>query len=211
MKTVHPTLSLSTTKTTYYSVDGYGGHAGYQRYNWKEIRKTSTPFKNPMNGELDYYSTNDFYPTIIDWAAYSGPRHGLSYMTDARINELEFDKLCSPFISPGWHQVPDRNMRPGQWLGLLKSNMMLGAEFFYTCQFYNAGVEAPQDPRQYIWQFSTPAFAQSVFSYCDEFLFLGEIVKTKENGITTKLNLPVHEGPNFYAVVREYNLSLIHI
>ena len=201
VKNSHPSLSLPTTHTTYYSVDGYGGLNGFNKYDWEAIRETSAPFKNPLTGGINNrYSTCDFYPKIHVWATSQGSRHGLSYLMDARVEELLFgDKLSSPFVSPGWSQVPDLNMRPGQWLGLLKSNMMFGAEFFYTSHFYDDGVPSPQDPMQYIWQISSSACAHAVFSQNDNFLFKGIILGADDE----TLNQPVQESTNLYAVVRE--------
>ena len=50
-----------------------------------------------------------------------------------RRSEIENgDTLFSPFVAAGWSVAEEHNVRPAQWLGLLKILGAWGSEFYYT-------------------------------------------------------------------------------
>ena len=56
-----------------------------------------------------------------NWKTWQGPWHGLKWIVEARYHEIQDgDKLFSPYVAAGWDENPERDVRPGQWLGLLK-------------------------------------------------------------------------------------------
>lgn len=130
--------------------------AGY--YNWSEARKLNTP----INGQ--YYSTSDFYPRWPNnWRYWVAAWHGWQWFVESRHTELQLgDKFFSPFVSAGWDPNEENNIRPAQWLGLLKVMGNFGAEFFYT-GFFSLNSPFP-DSRNWVWQASTPSYAQATFS-----------------------------------------------
>ena len=70
------------------------------------------------------------------------------------------DDLMSPFLSAGWSQQAERNIRPAQWLGLLKVLAMWGAEWFYVGFF---SLRQPfQDSANWCWQALMPIYAQAL-------------------------------------------------
>lgn len=175
---------IGTPYYTEYAVDGVDGTDGVGSFRKKytEIRKLNSKLSN------QYYSTGDFYPrTPNNWYLSSGAWHGLYWFSMARHTEIKNgDQFFSPFISPGWSGNEERNVRPGQWLGLLKILVGQGAEFFYTGYFndnpcylcgptYNTDgslkqerIEYPSDPKGYAYQMAMPAYAQAITSRVED-------------------------------------------
>ena len=152
---------------TWYAMDGNDRH----RFDWSVSRQ----IMSPINGQ--YYSTGDFYPRwTSNWRKGKGAWHGWNWYVGARKNELATgDKLCSPFIAAGWDKNPEKNIRPSQWLALLKHLNVTGAEFFYT-GFFNLKKPFPK-PENYIWQAVIPSYAQAITSRYEEILRNGDILK----------------------------------
>ena len=69
------------------------------------------------------------------------------------------DELMSPFVSAGWSQQAERNVRPAQWLGLMKVLAAWGAEWLYS-GFFSLRAPFP-DPANWCWQALTPVYAQA--------------------------------------------------
>lgn len=79
------------------------------------------------------------------------------------------DKLFSPFVAAGWHVQSERNIRPAQWLGMLKLIAIWGAEFYYV-GFFSLGV--PFSPSQnWCYQAAMPAYSQAISSTYADILF----------------------------------------
>jgi hypothetical protein len=198
------TNSSSLVKNfTHYALD----HSPHRYYLWEETRN----IQSQMRGQR--YPTPDFYPYQTGWRYVSGAYHGLEWVTDSRLFELKDatnnvansfvsygkdaatgnirgkDHLFSPFVSPGWSREEFLNIRPAQYLGLLKVLGVLGAEFFYAGYFTdvwdeyktisnNPGYAAIQNtnagykyhPNRMIWQAAMPSYAQAVSSYYRDFL-----------------------------------------
>jgi hypothetical protein len=153
----HPTVDPSVVYTYYGLTQDPSGF-----YDWFEAKKYNTPINN------QYYSTSDFYVRYpYNWKDWISAWHGLKWFTESRYTELQQgDKYFSPFVSAGWDSNEENNVRPAQWLGLLKIMSNLGAEFFYTGHF---SLQSPwPDSRNWIWQAVAPSYAQAAFSRVED-------------------------------------------
>lgn len=130
------------------------------------------------------YPTPDFYPSTPDnWAIGRSSLNGFGIISEGRKKEIQLgDRFFSPFVSAGWG-AEEKNIRPAQWLALLKSMIMLGADFFYTGYFNITGKNGkwpdgfgPNDPRGYIYQAAMPSYAQAIRSWVPEFFTQGQLL-----------------------------------
>lgn len=164
---------LQNAKFTEYRMDG-------QRewnFRWEQMRYISTQIKG------QYYSTSDFYVRWpSNWKDWSGPWHGLKWMTQSRHFEIAAgDRLFSPFVAAGYDADAEKDVRPAQWLGLLKLLGIYGAEFYYSCYFneqgnYNPPNPPPYNPRGYAWQAVMPPYSQAVTSRYEDILRGGSLM-----------------------------------
>lgn len=167
-------LNWSKTYFTFYNI------AAIQPNYWPEysMRRTSNLRLNGI-----HYSTPNFYPARPDnWRQNRGTLNGYGIIADGRKREIELgDKLFAPFVSAGW-AAEENNIRPAQWLALLKSMVMLGADFFHVGFFNITGSKGwpngigPYDPRGYIYQAAMPTYAQAIGTRAFEFLTDGELL-----------------------------------
>ncbi len=167
----HP--RLLNAKYTEYRLDG---HPSYQ-LAWSQARFINSP----INGQ--YYSTADLYVRWpSNWKDWTSAWHGLKWVTQSRYFELALgDKLFSPFVAAGWDANPEVDVRPAQWLGLMKIMGMYGSEFYYTCYFneaasYNPPNPPPHNPAGYAWQAVIPPYAQAVSSRYEDLLRGGSLM-----------------------------------
>jgi hypothetical protein len=130
------------------------------------------------------YPTPDFYPAYpANWRLGSGALNGYGNIAFGRVAEINLgDKLFSPFVSAGW-ATEEKNIRPAQWLSLLKAMVMLGTDFFYVGYFNVTGAggkwpngAGPNDPRGYAYQVALPAYAQALGSHAWDFITQGELL-----------------------------------
>lgn len=144
------------------------------------------------------YPTPDFYPRTPDnWYIGSGAYNGYGLIANGRATEIALgDVLFSPFVSAGWG-LEEQNIRPAQWLALLKAMVMLGADFFYTGYFNvtSAGGrwpdgKGPNDPRGYAYQIAMPAYAQALGSYVYDFLTRGALLDPSGNDNMKRFRFP---------------------
>lgn len=158
--------ALANTKFAYYQIDGHDTY--HQKYS--EMRTINTQI-NGMN-----YATGDIYPRYPwNWRNFYSAWHGWQWVIESRYNEIAAgDKLFSPFISPGWDNNEEINIRPGQWLGFTKALAMLGAEFFYPGYFVES--TPYQKPENYVWQIAIPAYTQAVTSRYEDLLRNGSLM-----------------------------------
>ncbi|WNJ16406.1 hypothetical protein [Pontibacter sp. G13] len=179
---------LKEAQFGWYGVDG----GPVDRFEWKESRY----IQRPINGQ--YYSTPDFYPRWPgNWRKWKGAWRGWEWIDICRKVEIPLgDKLYAPFIGAGWATDPTENVRPSQWLGLLKNLGATGAEFFYTFHY-----NAKADPADYIWQVALPAYAQAVTSHYEDILRNGDLL-TDEAGLPIT-NHPVGD-PRIIFTVRKH-------
>ncbi len=181
---------LLNAKYTQYRMDG-------QRewnFRWEQQRYVGTP----INGQ--YYSTSDFYVRWPNnWKDWTGPWHGLKWMTESRHFEIAAgDKLYSPFVASGWDVNPETEVRPAQWLGLLKLLGMYGAEYYYTGYFneqgnYNPPNPLPYDPKGYAWQAVMPPYSQAVTSRYEDILRTGSLMPGDMIDVSHTPDIPYYQ------------------
>lgn len=164
--------ALANTKYAEYQISGSAS-----RHKYSETRTIN----KLINGQV--YATPDFYPRWPNnWQTGTAAWNGWKHIIEGRYYELQQnDKLYSPFIAAGWNEDEERNIRPAQWLGLLKALSMTGAEFFYTGFFneaasYTPPNPAPANPAGYIWQAVMPSYAQATASRIEDLLRNGSLL-----------------------------------
>lgn len=152
--------ALKDCRYTVYAIDGQNKY----RHDYKTIRTINSQINN------QFYATPDFYPRYPDnWKKWKGPWHGLKWLNISRKTEIALgDNLFSPFVAAGWDSIETNNIRPAQWLGLMKILGALGAEFYYP-GFFNTEKRLAI-PENYIWQAVVPVYAQAVTSYYEDIL-----------------------------------------
>lgn len=159
--------ALATTKFAYYQVDGQPNW----RLKYSELRQANTLMNN------QYYPTGDLYMRYpYNWRTWVSAWHGWQWAAESRKVELDLgDKLFSPAVAAGWDADETKNVRPGQWLGMLKSYAMAGAEYFYTSFF---SLQAPfPEAKNWAWQTVMPAYAQGITSRYEELLRSGYLTE----------------------------------
>ncbi len=173
-------LGWSKTQFSFYNVSAYNSNY-WPAY---KFRRTNNPVINNI-----HYSTPSFYPSKpYIWERAQGPLNGFYNIAEGRKREIEQgDILFSPFVSAGWGLEED-NIRPGQWLALLKSMLMLGAEYFYVGYFNVTGTTGwangvgANDPSGYVYQIAMPAYTQALYPYIESFLKNGALLN-KDGGV----------------------------
>lgn len=151
---------------THYALDGQTDY----RPVWNQSRTINTQ----INGK--YYPTGDFYPRWPNnWKAWAGAWHGLGWFADCKYYELQNgDDLMSPFVCAGWNIDETVNVRPSQYLAMLKILSNWGSEFFYTGYF---SLAAPYpDSKNWGWQTVMPVYAQAVTSRYESLLKNGTLL-----------------------------------
>ncbi len=188
---------------TFYNVSAY--NTPY----WPEysLRRNT----NTVHLSQFHYSTPSFYPSYpANWRTASGPLNGYSTVADGRKREITLgDTLFAPFVSAGW-DLEENNIRPGQWLGLLKAMVMLGAEFFHVGYFNVTGSKGwpngkgPNDPRGYVYQAAMPAYAQASVSWVYDLWRNSEIlnVRPPKDSLVYTYRMPTSKE-NHLVIVRK--------
>lgn len=164
---------LANTKYTYYAMQGKVNQSGTTDFGW-DWAETRDMNSTMVNGQ--YFSTPDFYVRWpSNWKDWQSAWHGLRWAQESRTTELSMgDSLFSPFVAAGWSNSEEENVRPGQWLGFLKTLVMYGADFFYTGYF---NINSPQtNPRNWVWQMAMPAYAQATMTHIGGFLKHGKLM-----------------------------------
>jgi hypothetical protein len=166
------------------------------RPEWNIMRNTTSDFIK--NGTAYKYSTAQYYPFQQFWKWGCCAFDGLDFTEDSRENEIfrtDFDNnplppdpYYSPFVAAGWEADEEFNIRPAQWLGLMKNHVAMGAEFFYTGFFgghfykstsyptYNRINASDLNAANYAWQAAMPSYAQALTSYVNDFYFDSELL-----------------------------------
>lgn len=159
--------SLSNTQFAYYQVDGQPSW----RLKYSEMRQANTLMNNQS------YPTGDLYMRYpYNWRTWISAWHGWQWAVESRKTELDLnDRLYSPAVAAGWDADETKNVRPGQWLGMLKTYAMSGAEFFYTSFF---SLQAPfPEAKNWAWQSVMPAYAQGIASRYEDLLRNGYLTE----------------------------------
>ena len=165
-------LFNSSTILLNYAVDGLPRY----RYNYEQLRET----QSQINGMR--YSTPDFYPRVPStWHKRSfSADHGFKWMSNCRNHELMFgDIRYAPFVAAGWDYNEENNIRPAQWLALLKAIGLMGVDFYQT-GFFDERVSPvtnlPAVPKGYVWQAASPSYAQATLTRLQPFFDSGDLM-----------------------------------
>ena len=188
-------LKLPELKNTWFTIYNVEG-GPINRFNWETSKSMCTKIKG------NYYSTPDFYPRTPDnWETWKGAWHGWKWINDGRKVEIKAgDKFFSPFVAAGWAYDPRKDMRPAQWLGLLKCLSVVGAEFYYTGYF---NLKQPYSkPKHYVWQAAMPAYAQAITTHFSDVFFNGNVLFDAKN--EPIITYPVNES-DVVAAVRKHD------
>jgi hypothetical protein len=197
-----------------YAVDGRDDYGQYFRYKYDIMRETNSE----IGSSGHYLSTPDFYPqNASKWNPTVGDRHGIQWMNEARIVELGVgmeDNRYAPYVSAGWEHYEEKNIRPAQWLGLLKAVGIMGVDLFHTA-FFNLGkIKTPepnsvswwQHPKGFVWQASTPSYVQGVYSRAEDLFTNGVLLPGDVNLVVTSpssgLSYKFKDSPNSLIMVR---------
>lgn len=214
-------LLKGKTKFSYYSVDGMGGHAMYTTRSWTQIKEVQKNFPTD-----NFYATPDYYPTAPHaWDKSYGAWHGTDWVRICRHVELaDGDRLFSPFVAAGWSDNPTQNIRPAQWLGLMKAFGVLGSEFYYTGFFGGVNklkdacgknvlqggnpIYIGQDARHWAWQMLVPSYAQAITSRYETILREGTLLQDPTlvtyGGLFEPYFALKAGGPNVYTIVKKW-------
>lgn len=153
---------------------------------WYDVGGTN-PFKydsmRTINSSLMGHrrASSYMYPQATQYWRYAPGGAITSLFNIFRSRQIEMaagDSLFNPGVSPGFSDggayisADEDNIRPGQYLGLLKYLSIIGADS-YTPFEYN-GFNGPGDPifpgSWRIWKLSTPGYAQAISSRVDALL-----------------------------------------
>jgi Ig-like domain CHU_C associated len=174
---------LQNTKFSKYLVSSVYEDSYFENYS--QHRFLQTPFVH--NGNINYYSTPPFYiRATYEWKQpQGGTNWGVRQIianpfnggSSGRKYEIAIgDSLFAPFISAGWTDE-SRNVRPGQWLGLLKILGLVGADYYHTGYFnvtsgnlFTTGTTFPVDPKLWCYQAVMPSYAQGITSRYEKYL-----------------------------------------
>lgn len=183
---------LKNTWFTIYNVEG----GPINRFDWSTSKTSCSSIKG------NYYSTPDFYPrTPNNWKTWKGAWHGWKWINDGRTIEIKNgDKFFSPYVAAGWSFNPENDIRPAQWLGLLKCLSVAGAEFYYTGYF---NLKKPYtQPQDYVWQAAMPAYAQAVSTHYADVFFKGNVLFDHQH--EPIVTYPVND-PDVLVTVRKHD------
>lgn len=180
-----------------YSVSGNEAYDGDYRYT--RLQNDPTPQTiDPLSDGSDRfrYSTPYIYPNnAYRWYYTLADRRGISWLLDARQAEIDAGSPWTmPYVSPGWSYSEEKNIRPGQWLGMLKVMGAAGAlsyipGFFVIPTDLGGGCswgvcndlhcadgdsacmsQTVQNPNHHAWQTLIPSYAQGVISRAEDIL-----------------------------------------
>lgn len=168
-----------------------GTYTNYSAYHVCSREPVIFEYKRARHGQPQingrYYSTPAFYPVNSGaWRSQPiGPYATMPTLLEGRKVEMELgpeESLFSPFVSPGWNTLPEENIRPGQYLGILKLLGATGAEFYHAFHEYNAANPAKMEaPKDFVWNAAMPSYAQAITSRFEPFLRFGYLMEG--NGI----------------------------
>jgi hypothetical protein len=181
------------TKIKNFSFYGFDAERQYG-FDYEKTRKLQGRMRQQK------YATPDFYPFLEMYQGYATARNGLNWIAQSRHfelmneparDEIVYDRttkdyLFSPYVNAGSARFECLNMRPAQYLGLLKVLGVMGAEFYYAgyfgefpaalfdtpslVQLRNAYPQQNFNPENYIWQAAVASYAQGTMSRAQDFL-----------------------------------------
>lgn len=188
---------LQKTKYTEYLLNGKNDFT----WLWKYTRNVSTPMRNDM-----HYSTSDMYIRYpYNWRMWVGAWHGYQWFAEGRLDEIAAkDTLFSPHVSAGWDRKEEMNIRPAQYLALLKLMNGLGADFYYVGFFHEGSAPWPL-PENWTWQKIIASYAQATWTNYAKIHRNSSIVLGEQS---TRYDPPV-PGPSLHLVSGDPRIIVI--
>ena len=185
----------SAAEYSEFEVEGTTAYFG----RWPILRDIMTPRKRPASTgpptalpPTIRYAKVDMYVTRPEeWDVGAGSWHGLDWLSMVIPSQIAAgDTLYSPFVSAGWSAAEEHNVRPAQYLGLLKCAAATGAEYFY------AGVFSPADSglfsrsQNWAWAAAVPSYAQAITQLWADLLDDGTLLEGDMPMPPVNYNLP---------------------
>ena len=160
---------LGTAAYSEFEVEGSTAYFG----RWPILREIMTPGGSaPVTKKTPRHATVDLYVTHPrEWDIGAGSWHGLDWLSMVLPSQLASnDSIFTPFVSPGWNAAEEKNVRPAQFLGLLKMIAAAGAEWFYTGFFSPADDGQFARSQNWCWVAAMPPYAQAITQLWAELL-----------------------------------------
>lgn len=118
----------------------------------------AAPTRGPRHATVNFYVTRPG-----EWDVGAGSWHGLDWLSMVLPSQIASgDHIYTPVVSPGWSAAEERNVRPAQFLGLLKCAAATGAEWFYTGFFSPSDNGVFARSQNWAWVAAMPAYAQAM-------------------------------------------------
>ncbi len=165
---VNTGLGVDTTAITWYDLDAMSWTYDTMRtiLSDRDERLRPTPHFYPQQPSRVWNSVNNL--------------QGLDRMFSSMSYHFESgDSLFNPAVSPGYNdrdeEVTDIAMvRPGHYLGALKTLAMIGADRFSFFMYH--GNTVPSQPNWRTWKLAMPAYAQALISRDSIFWYQGRLL-----------------------------------
>jgi len=195
--------AFDSTGFTVYIIEGLDGSVAFQggivsRYLLSKYKEVN---EDPVFGATTTFSFYPRYPW--NWRYWTGAWVGLQPFYESRTVETNTNiKYTTPFVACGWNVNEELNMRPAQWLGILKVLGMTGSRMFYSGYFneafdYNPPNPPPANPKGYVWQAVMPAYAQSACDWVMDNTYGNDTLMAGD--VPINYQSPVSAGWRFYS------------
>jgi len=124
--------ALREAMFTYYEIDGYGTYSP----EWSIIRDALGTYEDGRPR-----AATSFYPRRAAWwFTGSSAWHGWDWIRRSRPDEIAAGDLHFwPLVAAGWAFHEERNLRPAQWLAILESLSVAGADATMPAYFVIPG------------------------------------------------------------------------
>lgn len=165
---VNTTQAVDSSEVTWYDLDA-------QSWDYDTMRTILSDRDDRLRGTPHFYPQQ---PSRV-WTSVNNLQ-GLDRMFSTMSEHFEGgDSLFNPAVSPGYNDqfelVFDEEMvRPGQYLGALKTLAMLGADRFSFFMYH--GNTLPSQSNWRTWKLVIPAYAQALISRDSAFWYHGRIL-----------------------------------
>jgi hypothetical protein len=219
---VLPPATFPRVRFTWYNLDGY---AGYQAMPWgdhgRDAAETQPGQSFQPAGFVQHLSGSDEYiVTPEHWSILGrAGNDDLGWLDVSRPSEeAAGDFLMAPYLSAGWNNAAESDVRPPQMLSLAKYLVAAGAISFHPGVFatsiqgpsgvrlaYGRYPDHPGDAREYIWQAAVASYAQAIASRVESRMRASKIVWQSDDSGGTHIFHEAGNPGNLAAVRQEYD------
>jgi hypothetical protein len=164
MSPVIKAVAQSAGKPYLYMEYATYGFDGNDNTNDKDLWNNLKGIQDPVDGR--YLSSIDYYPLSPSrWRLGGGAYKGLKGIIEDRNATIAMaDSFYAPFVNAGYDVNEEKNVRPGQYLGNLKTIYSLGAIYLQPAYFNLTPNTNFAEPKGYQYQTVYPAYTQAVYS-----------------------------------------------